>query len=93
MQTNYKYSGEYDTRYIREFLKIYNLKDDNDIDYQYKAILLDNLVVQAENEDIYGMDEDHYKDLINPKYLEHIRQRAQNELNVQQQPQQTEHNF
>ena len=92
LRTNYNYSGEYDTRYIREFLKVWNLNVDNDLDAIYQYNLLVGLVVDSDNGRAYAIDKKKYNQLRNPRYLQVIRQQAQDELDAQQ-PQQTEDNF
>ena len=97
LRTNYNYSGEYDTRYIREFLKVWNLNVDNDLDAIYQYNLLIGLVVDSDNGRAYAIDKKKYNQLRNPLYLQVIRQQAQDELDAQQpqqqQPNDTEHNF
>ena len=73
LRTKYKYSGEYDTRYIREFLKVYNLSEENDeLNNDIKEIALSNLLDNTTN--TYHVDAEKYNQLRNPHYLQEIRQ-------------------
>ena len=77
LQENYAYEGEYDTRYIREFLKIYYMNYNHEIDNYIREIKLDNI---KNVDDKYYIDENIYKQLINPHYTERVVQYAQNIL-------------
>ena len=81
LKTKYKYNGVYNTHYIRQFLKVYNLSEDNELNILYKNMLLEGLIVDGN----YVIDDEKYNQISNPHYLQEIRQQAQNELNVQQQ--------
>ena len=72
----FNYLGEYDTHYIREFLKIYNSVD-NELDSRIHDLKLQS--IQDANESFY-IDKKAYNRLINPKYNNEVRQRAIEQL-------------
>ena len=43
LHEHYDYEGEYDTRYIREFLKIYNMTVTNELDRYIRELKLENI--------------------------------------------------
>ena len=82
----YRYTGEYNTRYIREFLKIYNMKIDNDIQREERELLLFDLSENVDDDGnyTYYVDDARYKQLINPKYRNYTRQNAEDAVHQQQ---------
>ena len=70
LREHYDYDGEYDTRYIREFLKIYNMSIENELDRYVREIKLDNI---KNDNDKYHIDEDKYNQLRNPHYSEELK--------------------
>ena len=77
LQEKYAYEGDYDTRYIREFIKIYNAKIHNELDGYIRQIKLDYIKNANDN---YYIDYDKYNQLINPQHNEEITQQAENIL-------------
>ena len=78
---HYDYEGEYDTRYIREFLKIYNMSVTNELDRYIRELKLENI---KNTNDKYHIDEDKYNQLRNPHYTDEVTQHAQNMLQQNQ---------
>ena len=70
LREHYDYEGEYDTRYIREFLKIYNANVENELDRYIREIKLENI---KNDDDKYHIDEDKYNHLRNPHYTEELK--------------------
>ena len=81
LRTNYDYQGEFNTHYIREFLKVYNMDVSDPIDELIQETKLRDLL---DDDKKYRVDEQKYKQLINPRYNEAVRQRAIIELEPQQ---------
>ena len=77
LHEHYDYEGEYDTRYIREFLKIYNMTVTNELDRYIRELKLENI---KNVDDKYHIDKDKYNQLRNPHYTAEVTQHAQDIL-------------
>ena len=77
LREHYDYEGEYDTRYIREFLKIYNMTVTNELARYIRELKLENI---KNVDDKYHIDKDKYNQLRNPHYTAEVTQHAQDIL-------------
>ena len=75
LHNDYNYDGKFTLKYIHEFLKIYYMDIENEIDDYIRELKLD--YIKNDNNKYY-IDENIYMQLINPDYTERVVQHAKN---------------